>query len=625
MEKLPLQQREASIDGPAPSADARTFEIAIASGCIVDRYWGREQLDCSPGAVVMDRAGQEKGIPLLFNHDSDELIGRVHGFRCDADGVCRGTATLATTEDALEALQLIQDGALVDVSVGYRIHEIKTINANRADEINLVTRWEPYEVSLVSIPADATVGVGRAASDEYPLTVTRELETPTLPAPTVAGTPEVRMDTTITPAASPAAPPINLAELQTKAAQEALQIRALAAKFGLERDAEELLQTKSIDETRTELLFRITDKNPVQSAPVIDLTEKEAKSWSLVRAITALVDQAEGRKASGFELEISQELAKRTPGNYEAKGGIFIPMQLRAGLDSATGTKGNELKFSEYGGELIEMLRNAMVLQQLGVRTLSGLSSPLSFPAQTAAATGYWLGENGGVDVTASTLTLGSRTLVPKTLQATTSFSRQLLNQAVYGVEQLVREDFVAVHARAIDKAGIYGTGTTQPTGIYKTANVNSTAWGGAATWVKLMEMISKVATANALNGSLGFVTNPNMAGVLSTKQKATNFPSYLWEGKLDNGIMGGYKALASNQISAVQTGTDETGGSEQGIIFGNWADAILGFWGPGPELILDPYALKKQGMIELTSFQMCDFLVRHPGSFTVGTGLTTA
>jgi hypothetical protein len=114
------------------------------------------------------------------------------------------------------------------------------------------------------------------------------------------------------------------------------------------------------------------------------------------------------------------------------------------------------------------------------------------------------------------------------------------------------------------------------------------------------------------------------MAGVLCTKQKATNFPSYLWEGQLSNGIMAGYKALASSQISGVQTGTDKTGGAEQGIVFGNWNDAIIGLFGSA-EIILDPYSLKKQGMIELTSFLMADFLVRHPGSFTVGTGLTTA
>jgi hypothetical protein len=66
------------------------------------------------------------------------------------------------------------------------------------------------------------------------------------------------------------------------------------------------------------------------------------------------------------------------------------------------------------------------------------------------------------------------------------------------------------------------------------------------------------------------------------------------------------------------------SGGAEQGLVFGNFADAILGFFGAA-EIIIDPYTSKKKGMIEVTSFQMADFMVRHPGSFCVSTGMTTA
>jgi len=607
------QTRELVLTREGIDVSGRTVEVAISSESPVERWFGTEILEHTAKAVDLQRLADG---PVLVDHNTSDLVGALSNVRVDGDKVLRGTVRFGRSARAEEIWQDVQDGIRSKVSVGYQINQYTTTKgASGASDTIRATRWTPMEMSFVAVPADTAVGVGRS----LPSTEAEPL--PPTPA-TEANPTEVRMDApTVT--APAVAPPVNLAELATKAAQEVLALRAHAAKFGMERDVEELLQTRSIAETRKELMFRMADKTPITAAPVVKLTEKEARSWSLVRAIAALIDQAEGRKASGFEVDLSQELAKRNPNSYEAKGGLFIPLQLRAGLDSATGTKGNELKFTE-AGELIEMLRAEMILAQLGVRTLSGLSSPLSFPAQTAAATAYWLGENGGADVTASTLTLGSRTLTPKTLMATTSFSRQLVNQAVYGVEALVREDFAQVNARALDSAGIYGTGTAEPTGIYKTSNVNTTAWGGAATWAKLMDMVSKVQVANALTGSLGFVTNPTMAGVLCTKQKATNFPSYLWEGQLSNGIMAGYKALASSQISGVQTGTDKTGGAEQGIVFGNWNDAIIGLFGSA-EIILDPYSLKKQGMIELTSFLMADFLVRHPGSFTVGTGLTTA
>ena len=87
----------------------------------------------------------------------------------------------------------------------------------------------------------------------------------------------------------------------------------------------------------------------------------------------------------------------------------------------------------------------------------------------------------------------------------------------------------------------------------------------------------------------------------------------------LDDGMMCGYKAVASNQVSATLGG-----GSEHGIIFGNWSDALIGMWG-GLELVVDPYSLKKQGMIEVTSFQMCDIALRHGESFCKATGATIA
>jgi hypothetical protein len=62
------------------------------------------------------------------------------------------------------------------------------------------------------------------------------------------------------------------------------------------------------------------------------------------------------------------------------------------------------------------------------------------------------------------------------------------------------------------------------------------------------------------------------------------------------------------------------TGGTEHGVLFGNWADLIFGLFGT-MELIGDPITLAAQGMIKLTSFQMGDVMLRHPASFCVSTG----
>jgi len=98
-----------------------------------------------------------------------------------------------------------------------------------------------------------------------------------------------------------------------------------------------------------------------------------------------------------------------------------------------------------------------------------------------------------------------------------------------------------------------------------------------------------------------------------------------IWQGTLEVGGTGriaGYRAAATNQVSKTMTGSAETGGAEHGLIFGNWADMIIGLFA-SLELVVDPYAKKKRGLIEVTSFQMADLILRHGESFAKTTGAT--
>jgi hypothetical protein len=80
---------------------------------------------------------------------------------------------------------------------------------------------------------------------------------------------------------------------------------------------------------------------------------------------------------------------------------------------------------------------------------------------------------------------------------------------------------------------------------------------------------------------------------------------------------MNGYRAEASNNVSKVLG----AGTNEHGIVFGVWDQLLIGEWG-ALELITDPYRLKKQGMIEVTSYQLIDIAARYGAAFTKGTGL---
>ena len=349
---------------------------------------------------------------------------------------------------------------------------------------------------------------------------------------------------------------------------------------------------------------------------------KDAGKYSFLKAINAACDIREGRKASGLEVEISQDIARTMPVNYEAKGGIFIPMTPQnTSLTSGGSTTGAELVRTQYG-DLIELLRAQSFSTRMGATLLAGLTGPLTFPKQTGAATLYWTGENPGSDVTGSNITTGSVTLSPKTAMATSPVSRQLIVQSTPNAEQLMRNDLGIIAALGIDRAVAHGAGANnEPDGLYHLSNVNATAMGGVPTFGKIVDMATSVANYNALLGNLGFVTTPGMAGKLMQTLVASAAGSkMIWEGTHIEGVMAGYKALATNQVSSVLgTGTDE-----HGILFGNWADIIIGQWG-GIEIIVDPFTSAKKGLIEITMHMMVDVIARHAQSFAKATGAKIA
>lgn len=356
-----------------------------------------------------------------------------------------------------------------------------------------------------------------------------------------------------------------------------------------------------------------------EAAAIVDMG-KDAKRYSYQKALLAAIEMREGRQASGFEAEIHQEILKRLPQNYQAKGGLFMPMRISNTVLTTTGTNtGKETVFTEYG-EFIDLLRNVSVVARMGARTLTDLRGPITFPKQTGASTAYWVGENPGADVTQSNPTFGTMTMSPKTLQATGAVSRQLLVQSTPDVEGLVREDLAAVHALGWDLAALHGTGAANdPTGVYVAASVNAVAMGGVPTFGKLVDMETEINKDNALISNMGFVTTSGMAGKMrQTLESATAGARWIWDGNAMEGIMAGYRAVSSNQVKAnLGVGTNE-----HGIVLGNWADMLIGMWA-GMELIVDPYTLAGQGLVKVTSYQMCDVGLRRAESFCKATGAT--
>jgi HK97 family phage prohead protease len=119
------------------------------------------------GAVNLERLSSGRA-NLLVNHDPGDWVGVIESARIDGkDKVGRATVRFGSGARATEVFNDVRDGILSSVSVGYRREDMKLTRSSEEDgDEYTVTRWMPFEVSLVTIPADETVGVGRAAEPQ---------------------------------------------------------------------------------------------------------------------------------------------------------------------------------------------------------------------------------------------------------------------------------------------------------------------------------------------------------------------------------------------------------------------------------------------------------------------------
>lgn len=383
----------------------------------------------------------------------------------------------------------------------------------------------------------------------------------------------------------------------------------------------------SIEDFRA-VVFKKLDQSkvvkPVETSGDLGMSDKEAKRFSVVRAIRALAARGtpdEGRMMAdaAFEFDCSREFAKKV--KREAKGFFVPPEVLARDLNVTTDSAGGYVVATNLlAGSFIELLRNRLVCRQAGATVLTGLVGDVAIPKQTAAATAYWLAESGAP--TESQQTFGQLALAPKTIGAYTDLSRKLLIQSSIDIENFVRMDLAMVLALGIDLACLHGTGqNNQPSGIAITDGIGSVACGtngGAPTWDDVVGLETEVATDNADVGTIAYITNAKVRGKLKrTFTNATYGEKPIWmggPGAAGIGEVNGYPAYVSNQVSSALT-KGSTSGTCSAVFFGNWRDLVIGFWS-GIDILVDPYSLSTTGSVRVTAFQDLDIGVRNAVSF---------
>ena len=600
--KKPLRAKFKLEGARAIDEEARTVEIAFSSDAEVEQWW-RTILVLEHTAEACDLGRLNNGAIVLFNHQRDKYVGVVESARVDADGKGRAVVRFGRGKFAEEIFRDVSDGIIRKVSFQFDVHELKLVET-RDDDVDVyrATKWEPYEISFVTIPLDDSVGVGRGSG--APDNLNQEARDMPVPEPTKA-----------TP---PAAPPVDVAAERQKAQEEersrTADLLALGRSYNAQEDAERFVsEGKTTDQFRQFLLEKLdgarqTPSKDELNAPV-GLTEKEIARYSFIKVIRALdPNNRRAQEEAAFEFEVSAAAAAKLGRDAQ---GVVVPVEVLTAPVSRTystdtaaaphggATVGTSLLASSF----IEMLRKRCLLMQMGTQ-LGGLVGNVDIPKQVGGATAYVVGEDN--DAQESEGDFGSLALTPYTIGALSQISRRLLMQSSLDVEALVRADLAKAVGLKMDNLGFYGTGADEPTGIKATSGVNAIAIAAslAPTFRELVQLESEVSADDADVESMAYILNARMRGHCKTTPKFANTEATIWE---PGNTVNGYRAGVTNQVL------------DSDVFFGNWADMLIALWG-GLELTLDPYTGSAAGRLRIIAMQDMDLGTRHAESFCVGT-----
>lgn len=157
---------ECSIRAMEGEGNERRFILSFSSEEPYERWWGTEILEHKDNSIDLTRINTIGC--LLFNHNRDKVIGKINRAWIENE---RGQAEVEFDTDAESEVifQKVKSGTLKGVSVGYVVDVWEDVLANKTSTdgrfvgpVSIATRWTPFEISIVSIPADPTVGVGRS-------------------------------------------------------------------------------------------------------------------------------------------------------------------------------------------------------------------------------------------------------------------------------------------------------------------------------------------------------------------------------------------------------------------------------------------------------------------------------
>lgn len=559
------------------TGDDRRLSLAVSSELPVERQGYIEILSHAPEAIDLTWIASGRA-PLLLDHDPTKQIGVVESVSLDGPGkVLRATVRLSAAPEADHVLQDIRTGIRSNVSIGYVIHKVET-----RGERTIATRWKPIEVSIVSIPADETVGVGRAFDPALGDTQQKDI---------VAMTEQTKL----TPS-------------------HAAQIVNLGHRYGMADEAIRAVEENTpLSDFRARVLQRIENK-PIQAgydtAPTAQRGQFDLGAFLRARVTGDWSDARDER-------EQSAELTRAARG---VRGSVVPTDALHVRAPMLTSGVAGPLTTVDHRGDLfIDALRPSSFAIQAGARMIGGLQSDVSIPRETTAPAAAWIAEGGSI--AEGNPAFDNVTLSATMLAARVTMSRKALLQGIPQLDDLMKRSINAQFASALDAAVIGGSGVAPiPRGIQATVGINSfaAAGAGAVTWGEIVDAWSRVASDNIMpDSSMAWVAHPTVAAILRNTEKfagSSGEPilgdaTEIRDGSILAGTIMGRPAFETSHASATT------------LTLGRMSDVLIGQFG-GVDFVIDEFTGASTGTIAIYAYAFFDITVRRAQSFCVITGI---
>ncbi|HAL9535322.1 TPA: major capsid protein [Escherichia coli] len=639
--------------------DQYEFEIAFSSEQPYQRrFWDEQNQEMvvldeilvhTPEAVDLSRLNNNA--PLLFNHIFDNHIGVVCNARIDADNVGRALVKFSKHGTLSNDIRnKVIEGTMEKISVGY---DIKEYRIDYAKGQLIVTKWEPFEISFVTVPADDTVGLNRSLNtitvnleakrdmtkeqieeikneepaqvEETPVEENKEPEVEKTQerqveenkedenledgkdakhpesvdddSSTVRETEEVKEEREAAPVEE------EKIEVAERSEEDELEIREIARELNI--DDEELKRALAVKDMtpeafRTKALNNITiaQRNNEQ----INKEQIMEKTFDLNNVIRSLVD---GDVLGAHEAEYSAMAATATMqrGRAARGGSVFVPaaaMRAAAGNTKAdlTAITDEKLLTESY----IEMLMPESVLGRLGVTVYSGLTAPTAIPKMTKSSVDAFgfVDENGAAPE--GKAEFANVKLSPKTFAGGNPISRQSI-KTVPGIATLITDHINQAVRIKLEQLILSDKDNERgPAGLVKQlVDASRVTKKAAFSYKDFLKEIAQLTDAGVPAQAIKFAMSGATAAELESTLKDNGVSGYI----IENGKLAGYDVVTSGVIPADH------------IVLGDFSGITIGEWG-GLELDMDDTTYRAQSAIVPRIWVDLDYVVTQPEALKV-------